>query len=75
MNPRCLDGCVGLDRLATQDEVRTAMSFLSPEDLNFVSLRNNFSENHCDSSHRAPNLREEIEWLMTVHKTRDGSDT
>ena len=75
MNRKCLDGCVGLDRLATQDEVRTAMSFLSSEDLKFVSLRDDFSENHCDSSHRAPNLREKIEWLMTIHKMRDCSDT
>jgi len=72
MNPRCLDGCVGLDRLATRDEVHTAMSLLSPEDLKFVSLRADLSEN-CDATHRAPNLREEIEWLMTFHKTEDCS--
>jgi hypothetical protein len=71
MNGRCLESSVGLDRLATQDEVRSAILFFFPADLEFVGLRDNFSEMNSDASRRAPNLREEIEWLMIVGAMRD----
>lgn len=71
MNCGCLESSVGLDRLATQDEVRSAISFSSPGGLEFFGLRDNFSEMNSDASRRAPNLREELEWLMIVGEMRD----
>ena len=71
MNWGCTESSIGLDRLATWDEVRSAILFFFPADLEFVGLRDNFSEMNSDASRRAPNLREEIEWLMIVHKMRD----
>jgi hypothetical protein len=71
MNCGCIESSVGLDRLATQEEVRSAMSFSSPSALEFVGLRDDFSAMDPDSSGRAPNLREEIEWLMIVGEMRD----
>ena len=71
MNSKCTESSVGLDRLATQDEVRSAMSLSSPAALEFVGLRDDFSEADPDSTGRAPNLREQIEWLMIVGEMRD----
>jgi hypothetical protein len=71
MNWGCTESSIGLDRLATWDEVRSAISFSSPGGLEFFGLRDNFSEMNSDSSRLAPSLREEIEWLMIVHKMRD----
>ena len=67
----CMESSVGLDRLATRDEVRSAMSFSSPGALEFVGLRDDFSAMAPDSSGRAPILREEIEWLMIAGEMRD----
>jgi hypothetical protein len=71
MNSGCLESSVGLDRLATQDEVRSAILFSSPADLVFFGLRDNFSEMNSDASRRAPSQREEIEWLMIVGAMRN----
>lgn len=67
----CEESSVGLDRLATRDEVRSAMSFSSPSALEFVGLRADFSAMHPDSTGRAPNLREEIEWSVIAGEMRD----
>jgi len=71
MNRGCIESAVGLDRLATFEEVRCAMSFLSPADLGFVGLRDDFSAMDPDSNGRAAHHREESAWLMIVHKMRD----
>jgi hypothetical protein len=60
----------GLDRLATRGEVRCATLFSSPRALEFVGLRDDFSEMDSDASGCVPNLREEIEWLMIVREMR-----
>jgi hypothetical protein len=71
MNCGCIESSVGLDRLATQDEVRRAMSSSSPRALEFIGLRDDFSEMDPDASGRAPNLREAIEWLTIARETQD----
>jgi hypothetical protein len=71
MNSKCMESSVGLDRLATQDEVRSAMSFSSPAALEFVGLRDDFTAMDPDSSGHAAKLCEEIEWLMIVGEMRD----
>ena len=71
MNCRCTESSIGLDRLATQDEVRSAISFLFPSAREFVSLRDDFSATDPDSNGRAAHHREESAWLMIVHKMRD----
>jgi hypothetical protein len=71
MNCGCTQSSVGLDRLATREEVRSAMSFSPPAGLEFVGLRDCFSEMDSHSNGRATDLREEIEWLMIVREMRD----
>ena len=71
MNSECIGSFVGLDRLATQDEVRRAMSSSPPRALEFFGLRDDFSEMDSDASGRAPNLREAIEWLMIAREMQD----
>jgi len=71
MNRKRVVSSVGLDRLATPDEVRCAMSMSSPTALEFLGLRGDFSELGSDSSSRAASLREEIEWLMIVREMRN----
>jgi len=46
----------------------------SPGALEFVGLRDDFSEMDSDASGRAPNLREEIEWLMIAREMQDCVD-
>jgi hypothetical protein len=62
---------IGLDRLATQGEVRCAMLFSSPRALEFVGLQDDFSEMGFDLSGRVPSLREEIGWLTIVREMQD----
>jgi hypothetical protein len=71
MNSGRVESSVGLDRLATPDEVSCAVSLSSPTALEFVGLRGDFSETGSDSSSRTPNLREDIEWLMIVREMRN----
>lgn len=65
------EGSIGLDRLATWEEVRCATSFSSSDGLEFVGLHNDLCEMNSDSSRLATSLREEVEWLMIVRKMRD----
>jgi hypothetical protein len=71
MNGGCVASSVGLDRLATPDEIRCAMSHSSPTALEFLGLGGDFSEMDSDASGRPPNLREELEWLMIVREMRN----
>ena len=68
MNFKCVESSIGLDRLATLEEVRRAMSFSSPAPLEFVGRRDDCGEMDSEESGRAPNLREEMEWLMIVRE-------
>lgn len=69
LNLGFIESSVGLDRLATEDEVRGAMS--SPGAVGLVGLGDEFSEMDPDSSSRACNLRGDVEWLMIVLEMRD----
>jgi hypothetical protein len=71
MNSGRMESSVGPDRLATQEEVRCAMSRASANALEFAGLYDDFSEMVSDASGRASSLREEIEWLMIARETRD----
>ena len=71
MNIGFIESSVGLDRLATGDEVRCAMSFSSPDALGLVGLCDEFSEMDSDCNGRACNLRGDIEWSMIVLEMRD----
>jgi hypothetical protein len=82
MNSTWIESSFGLDRLATEDEVRRAMSSSSAQAastactrsqgaLELVGLRDDFSEVDSDASGRGPNLREEIEWLMIARELQD----
>ena len=64
-----MESSVGLDRLATQEEVRCAMSLSSPGALEFVGL--GVSETNSGSNRRSPNLHEEVEWVMIAREMRD----
>jgi len=66
-----MESSVGLDRLATMDELRCAISFSLPGALESVGLRDDFSEMNFDSGRRSPNLHEEIEWIMIAREMRD----
>jgi hypothetical protein len=71
MNPTFTESSLGLDRLATADEVRSALSFSSPSAIEIVGPYDNFSEMDSDSIGHACNLREVIDWLEIVRKMRD----
>ena len=61
----------GLDRLATWNEIRCAMSFSSPDDVELVGACDDFLEMRCDSSGRACNLSEDSMWLAIASKMLD----
>jgi hypothetical protein len=70
MNLGFIESSVGLDRLATEDEVRCAMSFSSAGAHELLGLCGDFNEMDSDSSGRACNLSEEIEWSIIVREMR-----
>ena len=74
MDSRWIESSFGLDRLATQDEVRRAMSCSSPGALEFAGFRDDFSEKDSDASGRASKLREAIEWLTIAREVQDFID-
>ena len=71
MNRGYIESSVGLDRLATGDEICCAMSLSFPGVPEIAGLCDDFSKMDSHSSGRAPNLREEIEWLMIIREMRD----
>jgi hypothetical protein len=71
MNFGFIESSVGLDRLATGDEVCCAMSLSFPGAPELVGLCDDFSKMDSHSSGRACNLLEDIEWLRTVLEMRD----
>jgi hypothetical protein len=71
MNRGCSESSFGPDRLATQEEVRCATSCSSPDVPESAVHHEDFSEVLSEVSARAPDLREEIEWLTIARETRD----
>jgi len=71
MNLPFMESSVGLDRLATADEVRCAMSLSSPGTLELIGPCDDFRKMDLDSIGRAWNLLEELEWLEIVREIRD----
>jgi len=63
MKPVDIESPIGLDRLATWDEVRCAMSFWSQGALELVSPCDEFREMDSGLSLRAPKLPEDMTWL------------
>jgi hypothetical protein len=66
MNRVDIENPIGLDRLATWNEVRCAMSFSSPGAFGLVGSCDDFREVDSDLSGRACNLPEDIMWLTVV---------
>jgi hypothetical protein len=71
MNRGCLESSFGPDRLATQEEVRCAISSSSTDAPESAGSGDDLSEVLSDVSARAPDLREEIEWLTVAREKGD----
>jgi hypothetical protein len=71
MKPVHIESPIGLDRLATWDEVRCAMSFSSQGVFKLVGACDNFRETDSDLSGRAYNLLEDIMWLAISSEILD----
>jgi hypothetical protein len=71
MNIVDAESSIGLDRLATWNEVRCAMSMSFQGALELVGACNNFREVDSDFSGRACNLSEDIMWLAIVNEMPD----
>jgi hypothetical protein len=63
MKPLDIESPIGLDRLATWNEVRCAMSFSSQDAIELVTACDDFREVDSDLSGRACNLPEDMMWL------------
>ena len=63
MKPVHIENSIGLDRLATWDEVRCAMSSSSQGAFELVGPCYDFREMDSDFSGRACNIPEDIMWL------------
>jgi hypothetical protein len=68
-----IESVIGLDRLATWDEVRCAMSFSSPGAFGHLDACNDFREMDSDFSGRACNPPEDIAWLAIASKMLDST--
>jgi hypothetical protein len=66
-----IESPVGLDRLATLNEVRYAMSFSSQGALGFVVACDDFRKMDSDFSGRGVNLPEDIVWLEVASEMLD----
>lgn len=66
MNLVAIESPVGLDRLATLDEVRSATSFSSQCAFELVGTRDECRELNSDFTGRACNLSEDIMWLAII---------
>ena len=62
---------IGLDRLATSNEVHSAMSCLSPCDIGLVGNSDDFREMDSDFSDRACKVREDSMWLAIASEILD----
>jgi hypothetical protein len=66
-----IESSIGLDRLATWNEVRCAMSFSSQGGFELVCACDDFREIDSDFSGRACNLPEDIMWLAIASEMLD----
>lgn len=71
MNRVAIKSPTGPDRLATWDEVRSAMSFSSQRAFKLVGACDDCREVESDFTSRACNLSEEIMWLAMVSAMPD----
>ena len=71
MKPMTIESPIGLDRLATWDEVVRAMSSLSQCAIEFTGPRDNSREMGSDSSGEACNFSEDDLWLALVSEMPD----
>jgi hypothetical protein len=68
-----IESSIGLDRLATWDEVRCAMSFSSHDAFELVGACDAFREMDSDFSGRACHLPDDIVWLAMVNEMLDST--
>ncbi len=66
MNLVAIESPIGLDRLATWDEVRSATSFSSQCAFELVGTCDECRELDSDFTRRACNLSEDIMWLAII---------
>ena len=71
MKPVDIESPIGLDRLATWNEVRCAMSFSSHGAIELVSACDDFREIDSDFSGRAYNLPEDKMWSAIISEMLD----
>ena len=71
MKPVDIKCPIGLDRLATWNEVRCAMSFWSQGAIELVSAREEIREMDSDLSGRASKLPEDMMWLEIASEMVD----
>jgi hypothetical protein len=71
MKPVNIENSTGLDRIATWNEVRCAMSVSSQGTLPLKSIRDDFLEVDSDFRDRARNLSEDAMWLAIVNEMPD----
>jgi hypothetical protein len=63
MKPAETESFIGLDRLATSNEVHSAMSCSSPCDIGLAGNSDDFREMDSDFSDRTCQVREDSMWL------------
>jgi hypothetical protein len=73
MKPVNMESSIGLDRIATCNEVRCAMAVSSQSPLELVAC-DDFHEMHSDFTACAYNLPEEIVWLAIRSEIPDLSN-
>jgi hypothetical protein len=71
MNLVAMESPIGLDRLATWEEVRSAISFSSQSAFERVGTRDDCREVDSDFTGRSCNLAKDTTWLAIVSKMPD----
>jgi len=71
MKPVNIENSAGLDRMATWNEVRCAISISSQDTLPLNSIRDDFLEVDSDLRNHARNLSEDAMWLAIVNEMPD----
>jgi hypothetical protein len=71
MKPVTIDNPTGLDRIATWNEVRFAMSVSSQDTLPLKGVRHDFLELDSDFRDRARNLSEDAMCLAIINEMPD----
>ena len=66
-----IEGSMGLDRLATWNEVRCALSLSPQGDFELAGACNDFREMDSDFSGRACNLSEDSVWMAILSEIVD----